>query len=44
MYCALLLYAAFTFFILEIWVAPYHQTAANKFLNDVKESYEKENK
>ena len=36
--------AACTFFILEIWVAPYHQTAATKFLNDVKESYEKENK
>lgn len=36
--------AAFTLFLLEIWVAPYQQIAVTKFLTDVKESYEQNNK
>ena len=30
--------------LLEIWVAPYQQIAVTKFLTDVKESYEQNNK
>ena len=35
--------ACFTFFILELWIAPYQKTATTKFLYDVKTKYEQEN-
>ena len=38
------LLACLTCGILEFWVMPYQQTATYKFLNDIKEEYEKNNK
>ena len=35
------LLAIFTLGLLEIWILPYENTASYKFLNDVKENYEK---
>lgn len=35
------LLAIFTIGLLEIWILPYENTASYKFLNDVKENYEK---
>ena len=36
--------AVFTLGLLEIWILPYENTATYKFLNDVKEEYEKSSK
>lgn len=36
--------AVFTLFLLEIWILPYYYTAKYKFLNDIKDEYEKTNK
>lgn len=36
--------AIFTLGLLEIWILPYENTATYKFLNDVKEEYEKSSK
>ena len=38
------LLACLTCGILEFWIMPYQQTATYKFLNDIKEEYEKNNK
>lgn len=38
------LLAIFTLGLLEIWIAPYYNTACYKFLNDIKVEYEKANK
>ena len=35
--------AIFTLGLLEIWIVPYQTTASYKFLNDIKEEYEKKN-
>ncbi len=35
--------AIFTLGLLEIWIIPYETTATYRFLNDVKEAYEKQN-
>lgn len=36
--------AVFTLGLLEIWILPYENTATYKFLNDIKEEYEKSSK
>lgn len=35
--------SVFTLGLLEIWVMPYQSVATHKFLNDIKENYEKKN-